>query len=163
MFSPTDVGLQYPLTWKNYHGRIVICSQDGRELFLMEMIRPSIEAKRWIEEWAKAICDKVRNGNKPVIIYEPTLESAIYAKLHSEDAVSSSPEKVENDILQKSIRILGLSHRSSKVLNKANVKTVEQLVSKSDLELLSYKNFGRTSLNEVKNKLKDQGLALNEK
>lgn len=58
MFSPKDSGLQLPLTHKLYHGRRVICDAVGNELFLLEMIRSSIDAKQMLDEWMQAICDK---------------------------------------------------------------------------------------------------------
>ena len=63
MFSPNDSGLTLPLQYKTYHGRTMVCDNGGNELFLMEVIRQSIEARQMLEEWAKAICGKF-NGEK---------------------------------------------------------------------------------------------------
>ena len=65
MFSPTDSGLELPLQYKTYHGRTVVCDNGGNELFIMEVIRPSLEARQALEDWAKAICEKF-NGEKPL-------------------------------------------------------------------------------------------------
>lgn len=61
MFSPKDKGLALPLQCVNYHGRNAICDKHGHELFLIDVIRPSIEAKEWLAEWGQAICDKFNN------------------------------------------------------------------------------------------------------
>src|SRR3990167_9790960 len=62
MFSPKDSGLQLPLQGKLYHGRRVICDAVGNELFILEFIRPSIEAKQMLDEWMEAICEKFNGG-----------------------------------------------------------------------------------------------------
>jgi len=64
MFSPNDEGLQYPLTHKEYHGRVVICDSNGYELFTMEVIRNSIEAREWLVEWADKICGGLQSDKK---------------------------------------------------------------------------------------------------
>lgn len=89
MFSPNDKGLKYPLRWKQYHGRVVILSDDGRELFLLEIIRPSREAKIWIEEWAQKICDQVKKENP--IIHVPTLID----KMKKEDIAIEEKRPIE--------------------------------------------------------------------
>ena len=67
MFSPKDSGLQLPLNGKLYHGRNVICDAVGNELFILEVIRPSIEARQMLAEWVEAICEKFNNGKTPII------------------------------------------------------------------------------------------------
>ena len=51
-----------------------------------------------------------------------------------------------------------LSIRSLNCLQKANVKTIADLVQKTELDLLKRKNFGKKSLNEIKEILADMGL-----
>jgi hypothetical protein len=53
-----------------------------------------------------------------------------------------------------------LSFRSQKCLNNAGIKLIGQLVQKSSMELLSLKNFGRTSLREIEDMLTEMGLTL---
>jgi DNA-directed RNA polymerase subunit alpha len=55
---------------------------------------------------------------------------------------------------------LGLSMRSRKCMASLNVQTVGDLAAKSEAELLTVKNFGQTSLDEVKAKLGERGLSL---
>jgi len=76
MFSPKDSGLQLPLNGKLYHGRSVICDAVGNELFILEVIRPSIEARRMLGEWVEAICGKF-NGKEQIAQQEqPPLVSS---------------------------------------------------------------------------------------
>ena len=70
IFSPHDAGLEFPLHHKLYHGRTVICDARGCELFLMSVVRPSIEAREMLEDWAKAICNKF-NGDKVTSVEIP--------------------------------------------------------------------------------------------
>ncbi len=65
------------------------------------------------------------------------------------------------DILTKSIDHLELSVRSNNCLRSAGIKWVYELVQKTEEELLKTKNFGRKSLLEIKETLKEMGLELN--
>ena len=46
------------------------------------------------------------------------------------------------------------------VLNNANITTVGELAQKTEAEMLKYRNFGKKSLNEIKQKLVELGLSL---
>jgi len=64
------------------------------------------------------------------------------------------------DILGQPIDMIELSSRASNCLKVARIKTIGELVSKRDEELLAVKNFGQKSLDEIKDRLKDMGLSL---
>jgi DNA-directed RNA polymerase subunit alpha len=49
--------------------------------------------------------------------------------------------------------------RSSNCLRAANIQTLEDLVTKTEAEMLKYRNFGRKSLNEIGNLLEDMNLS----
>jgi len=53
-----------------------------------------------------------------------------------------------------------LSVRAANCLNNANITTVGQLAMKTESEMLKYRNFGKKSLNEIKDKLAGLGLSL---
>ena len=59
-----------------------------------------------------------------------------------------------------SVNEIELSVRAANCLNNANITTVGQLAMKSESEMLKYRNFGKKSLNEIKDKLATLGLAL---
>jgi DNA-directed RNA polymerase subunit alpha len=65
-----------------------------------------------------------------------------------------------NDHLDKSVEELELSVRSYNCLKNANIRTIRELVEKTEPEMLRTKNFGRKSLNEIKEILKSMGLGL---
>ena len=62
--------------------------------------------------------------------------------------------------LGRSVDELELSVRSYNCLKNANIKTIGDLVTKSETEMLKTKNFGRKSLNEIKDILAEMGLSL---
>jgi DNA-directed RNA polymerase subunit alpha len=63
-----------------------------------------------------------------------------------------------NENLNKSVEELELSVRSYNCLKNANIQTIGELVTKSEAEMLKTKNFGRKSLNEIKEILTNMGL-----
>ncbi|MEO6598074.1 MAG: DNA-directed RNA polymerase subunit alpha C-terminal domain-containing protein [Planctomycetota bacterium] len=65
-----------------------------------------------------------------------------------------------NKLLRTPINDFELSVRSRNCLAKMNIKTLGDLVKKTEAELLSYKNFGETSLTEIKEILKNKSLRL---
>ena len=67
---------------------------------------------------------------------------------------------VSNEHLDKSVEELELSVRSYNCLKNANIQTIRELVQKTEPEMLRTKNFGRKSLNEIKEILQSMGLGL---
>jgi DNA-directed RNA polymerase subunit alpha len=65
-----------------------------------------------------------------------------------------------NEHLDKSVEELELSVRSYNCLKNANIRTIRELVQKTEAEMLKTKNFGRKSLNEIKEILQSMGLSL---
>ena len=82
-----------------------------------------------------------------------------------EEPISMGPEPVDekpkfNENLYRNIEELELSVRSSNCLKNANIKHIWELVQKTETEMLKTKNFGRKSLNEIKEILTEMGLSL---
>ena len=63
-------------------------------------------------------------------------------------------------LLNMSVNEIELSVRAANCLNNANITTVGQLAMKTEGEMLKYRNFGKKSLNEIKEKLAALGLSL---
>ena len=77
--------------------------------------------------------------------------------------LESKPQQTQthaNSALLKSVSELELSVRSANCLQNANIKYIYELVSKTEGEMLRTKNFGRKSLNEIKEILQQMGLGL---
>lgn len=80
-----------------------------------------------------------------------------------EQAVEGAAEParpIPNEHLDKSVEELELSVRSYNCLKNANIRTIRELVQKTEGEMLKTKNFGRKSLNEIKDILATLGLSL---
>ena len=86
------------------------------------------------------------------INFEEVSESA-------EDAAERAGDK-SNDQLNRSVEELELSVRSYNCLKNANIQTIGELVQRTESEMLRTKNFGRKSLNEIREILEGMGLAL---
>lgn len=69
-------------------------------------------------------------------------------------------EKEFNENLYRSVNELELSVRSANCLKNAKIEKIYQLVQKTEAEMLKTKNFGRKSLNEIKELLAEMGLSL---
>jgi DNA-directed RNA polymerase subunit alpha len=79
-----------------------------------------------------------------------------------ETAASSEERRpeIKNENLNRSVEELELSVRSYNCLKNANIQTIGELVQKTEAEMLKTKNFGRKSLNEIKEILSSMGLSL---
>src|SRR5438046_2513678 len=77
------------------------------------------------------------------------------------EASSDQPRVgIGNENLDKSVEELELSVRSYNCLKNANIRTIRELVQKTEAEMLKTKNFGRKILNEIKEILHTMGLSL---
>jgi DNA-directed RNA polymerase subunit alpha len=77
------------------------------------------------------------------------------------EAMADQPRAgASNENLDKSVEELELSVRSYNCLKNANIRTIRELVQKTEAEMLKTKNFGRKSLNEIKEILTTMGLGL---
>jgi DNA-directed RNA polymerase subunit alpha len=85
-------------------------------------------------------------------------EEAVVAPRTEEAAEEVSETAAMAEKLDKSIEELELSVRSFNCLEAAGIKTIRDLVQKSENEMLKYRNFGRKSLTEIKNILKAMNL-----
>ena len=72
----------------------------------------------------------------------------------------SAKRKELDELLSKSVDILDLSVRSKNCLDSENIQTLRDLVILAEAEVLKFRNFGKTSLKEVKSKLAALGLSL---
>jgi DNA-directed RNA polymerase subunit alpha len=121
--------------------------------------------KLTLEVWTNAGIDPV----DAVAISAKILRDQLSVFLNFEDkdapaevkptAAAGSPG-VANEALLKPVSELELSVRSANCLQNANIKYIYELVSKTEGEMLRTKNFGRKSLNEIKEILSGMGLGL---
>ena len=69
-------------------------------------------------------------------------------------------ENVPEETLTMHIDALSLSVRSRKCMERLGIANLGALISRTEAELLSAKNFGQTSLNEIKARLEERGLSM---
>jgi DNA-directed RNA polymerase subunit alpha len=106
---------------------------------------------------------------------EALRQSSIILRHHLDIFIGQSDTKVEFEqagaeaspidtklkkLLNMSVNEIELSVRAANCLNNANILTVGQLAMKTEQEMLKYRNFGKKSLNEIKEKLQELGLTL---
>ncbi len=89
---------------------------------------------------------------------------AIFVNFNDAD-VASSDEMEEGDEIVKqtlnaSVEELELSVRSSNCLKNANIRTIGELIKKTEEDIAKTRNFGKKSLEEIKTKLEERGLSL---
>jgi len=87
--------------------------------------------------------------------------------VHFENVSEDAPHKEKDEeaerlceLLERTVDELELSVRSHNCLKNANIRTIGELVLKTESEILKTKNFGRKSLNEIKEILQQMGLTL---
>ena len=80
--------------------------------------------------------------------------------IEEENSVDKSAIHME-EILKKTVDELELSVRSANCLKVAGIKFIGELVTKSEPEMLKYRNFGKKSLKEISEILKGMGLSFN--
>lgn len=73
---------------------------------------------------------------------------------------ASQQDSALKKLLNMSVNEIELSVRAANCLNNANITTVGQLAMKTEAEMLKYRNFGKKSLNEIKDKLVQLNLGL---
>ena len=91
-------------------------------------------------------------------VFDRVSEEA-YEFENQQSEVSEEQNKLRK-LLNMSVNEIELSVRAANCLNNANITTVGELAMKSEQEMLKYRNFGKKSLNEIKDKLEALGLSL---
>ena len=102
---------------------------------------------------AVALASKLIKDHLSIFInFEETLVAG-------EEEINSEEERLNENLL-RSVDELELSVRSYNCLKNANIRSIGELVQKTEAEMLKTKNFGRKSLNEIKEILTSMGLSL---
>ncbi len=89
-----------------------------------------------------------------------TLFTDLSESMGSKSTVVEKSETTRDKVLELTIEELDLSVRSFNCLKRANINTVEDLISKTEEEMIKVRNLGRKSLEEVMHKLAMMGLSL---
>jgi len=92
-------------------------------------------------------------------VVEPA-QPAVSAPAGGVVAVPAADVERLRELLNQPVDIIELSVRASNCLKAAKIRTIGDLVSKTDEELIGYKNFGKKSLDEIKERLSELSLSL---
>jgi len=101
----------------------------------------------------------LRKHLNPLIMYQE-MGSHMADAVRPVAAKHAAEQSAMDDLLSKPVSVLNLSMRASNCLEAAQIHTIGELVCKSEADLLRFRSFGKTSLNEVQRKLGDVGLML---
>ena len=115
-----------------------------------------------LEVWTDGSLNPEEAVAQAAKILKDQLSIFITFEEETEAATSGEQEETEklNENLFRSVDELELSVRSANCLKHANIKLIGDLVQKTEAEILATKNFGRKSLNEIKEILAEMGLSL---
>jgi DNA-directed RNA polymerase subunit alpha len=118
--------------------------------------------KLTVEVWTDGSVDPEEAVAYAAKILKDQLSIFITFEEESEAESTKDLEETEtlNENLFRSVDELELSVRSANCLKHANIRLIGDLVQKTEAEILATKNFGRKSLNEIKEILADMGLSL---
>jgi DNA-directed RNA polymerase subunit alpha len=125
---------------------------DFDKLFLEIWTNGSVSPKDALSDAASIL----RRYLKPFVIEEEEEEE--------EEVEEEQPDEEElkmKKYLNTNVNELELSVRAANCVERASIKIVGELVSKTEAEMLKYKNFGKKSLEEIKEVLKEMGLFFN--
>jgi len=144
----------------------------------VKLVKYSVENTRVGQEmdYDKLIVEITTDGR--ITPDDALKQSAAIIKHHMDvfDEVSKESIEFENEskeiseeqnrlrkLLNMSVNEIELSVRAANCLNNANITTVGELAMKSEQEMLKYRNFGKKSLTEIREKLEQLGLSLGTK
>ena len=121
---------------------------DYDKLTLEVWTNGTIDARDAVSLGARILCDHF------------TLFTDLSETMGSRSTVVEKAETQRDKVMEMTIDDMDLSVRSYNCLKRANINTVEDLISKTEEEMMKVRNLGRKSLEEVINKLSRMGLSL---
>ena len=122
-------------------------------------------------DYDKLIIEVVTNGSigpKDAVLYASNILQrhldvfVNFGKLPEEDLAPEATDEKDAELYKKlaqPVLELELSVRSANCLREAHIKTIGEFVKKTEMEMLKYRNFGKKSLTEIGNILKEMGLS----
>jgi DNA-directed RNA polymerase subunit alpha len=98
---------------------------------------------------------------RSIIPFLPEAEAAVEPARSDKGTAEAGEKGTElKGTLEQGVEMIELSSRASNCLKVAGIRSIAELVGKTEADLLSVKNFGKKSLDEIKDKLKEMGLSL---
>jgi len=114
-----------------------------------------------LEIWTdKSVTPSEALGHAAKVLTRHLAKLITFEEEPEEELLEIEEEEKINEHLFRSVDELELSVRSYNCLKNANIRTIGELVQKTDAEMLKTRNFGKKSLNEIKAILGEMGLSL---
>jgi DNA-directed RNA polymerase subunit alpha len=115
-----------------------------------------------LEVWTDGRITPEESVEKAAKIIKDHLRPFLGSQAGEEDALSAISEEEQKlfKTLSQDVEMMDLSVRAMNCLNNANIKLIGELCMKSETRMLKYRNFGKKSLDEIKEKLESMGLGL---
>lgn len=115
-----------------------------------------------LEVWTDGRISPKEAVEKGARILKDHLKPFLGSQITEEDALASISEEEQKlfKVLSQDVEVLDLSVRAMNCLNNANIKLLGELCTKTESRMLKYRNFGKKSLDEIKEKLSELNLAL---
>jgi DNA-directed RNA polymerase subunit alpha len=88
------------------------------------------------------------------------LQPFMGSQVQEKNVILTEEEEKQFKLLSQDVEVLDLSVRAMNCLNSANIKLVFELCNKTESRMLKYRNFGKKSLDEIKEKIEKHGLEL---
>ena len=88
------------------------------------------------------------------------LQPFMGSQVQEKNVLLTEEEEKQFKMLSQDVEVLDLSVRAMNCLNSANIKLVFELCNKTESRMLKYRNFGKKSLDEIKEKIEKHGLEL---
>lgn len=124
-------------------------------LVLEVWTRGSVQPVDAVVEAAKIL----RKHLNPFVLYNEAGADQVSSVPQASEEIRQGNEELQS-MMSRSVLDLQLSVRAANCLESARLRTIGELVSKTESDLLRVRSFGKTSLHEVKRKLADLGLSL---
>ena len=137
-----------PVTWVNYQvGAARVGEETEMDSLTIEIYTDGrITPRNALEEAARILRDHL----------QPFMGSQVQEK----NVILTEEEERQFKMLSQDVEVLDLSVRAMNCLNSANIKLVFELCNKTESRMLKYRNFGKKSLDEIKEKIEKHGLEL---
>ncbi|MCK5357291.1 MAG: DNA-directed RNA polymerase subunit alpha [Elusimicrobiales bacterium] len=120
-----------------------------------------------IEVWTDGTITPIKAVNQTAALLKNSLMPFLGGKNKSEETskVETSEKEIQktsagSDMDEQGVEMIELSSRASNCLKVAGIRTIGELIHRTDEDLLAVKNFGKKSLDEIKEKIAEMGLSL---
>ncbi len=158
-FLPRNLLLELPTTDFELSVRARNCLKKMNIRTLGDLVRTSEAELISYKNFGETSLDEIREmlAKKGLRLGQAVDEAR---QQQRQELIKQVAAKVPEEVLNKPVTEMDFSVRADKALHRLGINTLGDLASRTEAELMGVKNFGQTSLDEVKQKLTENGLTL---